>query len=61
MIRAEIRAIILRMYCRGLAPSTIVKRVRELGVMPKDTRVLIKQAHEVLMDRLPAAEYYREV
>ena len=54
----KIKAAILRMYCAGLAPSTIVKHTRELGVMPRETKVLIKQAHEVLMERLPAAEYY---
>ena len=61
MITVEIKAMILRMYCAGLAPSTIVKRVRQLGVMPRTARGLIKQAHEVLMDRCPAAEYYGEV
>jgi len=57
----KIKAMILRMYCMGSAPSTIVKRAREAGVMPRDAKVLIKQAHEVLMERLPSAEYYKEV
>jgi len=60
MITAEIRAVILRMYLAGLAPSTIVSRVRPMGVMPRDAKALIKQAHEVLMDRLPSAEYYKD-
>jgi hypothetical protein len=54
----KIKAMILRMYCMGAAPSTIVKRAREAGVMPRDAKVAIKQAHEVLMERLPSQEYY---